>query len=407
MTEDVIVNVGIAFVFITLANILSSRLKYSSIPFLILMGMLVGPHAPAVGNVSFYLVSPGESLEFLSRLGVLLMLFYLGLEFSAGKLVAAGRPILQSGIIYVGFNFIRGMLVGWFLFHRWPEAVIVGGITSVSSSAMVTKLLIDLKRTANPETELILGILVFEDVFIAVYLSILSALLITGDPRWPALLPAVLLIPGIILLVLIFGQRLARLMEPLFKFKTSECFTAAVFTLLLLVAVGVERINLAEAIGALLLGLVLAETTHNKRIIQMITPMRDLFAAMFFFSFGLEINYRLFPEVYSITLVIVVVTVTGNIIAGLLAAWLAGYKAKRAFNVAFTVMARGEFSVILASMAAASGTSGQLPSMAALYVLILAFVSPPLAKYSKNFYELYERIRGLIKTGRFWGKEKA
>lgn len=406
MTVDVIFNVGTAFVFITLAHVLSSRLKYSSIPFLILMGMLVGPHAPALGNVSFHLIAPGESIEFLSRLGVLLMLFYLGLEFSAGKLVAAGRSVLQSGIIYVGLNFGRGILLGWLFFQRWPEAVIIGGITGVSSSAMVTKLLIDLKRTANPETELILGILVFEDIFVAFYLSILSALLFAGNASWPSLLFTALLILGLVFLVLILGQKIARLLEPLLKFKANECFTAAVFALLLMVATGVEKINLAEAVGALLLGLVLAETTHNKRIIQLITPMRDLFAAMFFFSFGLSIDYRLFPAVLTVTLVVVIVTVMGNLVSGLLAAWLAGYKAKRAFNVAFTVMARGEFSVILASMAAA-GTGGQLSSMAALYVLILAFLAPPLAKHSKDFYGLYERARGSLTAGRFWGKEKA
>jgi Kef-type K+ transport system, predicted NAD-binding component len=160
----------------------------------------------------------------------------------------------------------------------------------------------------------------------------------------------------------------------------------------------------AEAIGALLLGLILAETTHNKKAIQIITPLRDLFGSVFFFSFGMAINYRLFGDVAFIALGAVAATVAGNLVSGLLASRIYGYSARRGFNVAFTIMARGEFSVILASLAVTAGASPKLPSIAALYVLLLAFISPVLAKNARNFYDFYQRLKGFFTASATQGR---
>lgn len=397
MSSNMILNLGLAFTFISLAIYISNKIKFSSIPFLILVGMLVGPHAPEVSGISLALVHRTESIDLLSRLGVLLMLFYLGLEFSAGKLAATGPALFKGGTVYVGLNFVRGLVFGWLFFQNWPEAFVVAGITGISSSAVITKLLVDLKRTANPETEFILGIMVFEDVFLAIYLSVLSGLLFSGGhlAAWD-IIPGIALIFLFIISIIVLGRRIGALLEPRLSIKSAESFVVIVFTMLLLTAVLVETIHIAEAIGALLLGLVLAETVHSKRVIQFITPMRDLFGAVFFFAFGLEIDYRLFGNAVYITLAAVLMTVLGNIFTGLLASWLAGYKARRGFNVAFTIIARGEFAVIVASLAVTAGVSQVLPAFAALYVLILAFISPVLAKQSRSFYQAYTKVIDLI-----------
>jgi len=394
---DVILNVGLAFLFITAASWLASKINYSSIPFLIFTGMLVGPHAPEFGAVSFKIISNTESIELLSRFGVLLMLFYLGLEFSAGKLAETGKNLFKGGVPYVVLNFARGLGFGWIFFHSWPGALVVAGITGVSSSAIITKLLVDLKRTANPETELILGIMVFEDVFIAVYLSMLSGILTAGFFDIRQTVGGVFLILGFIVALIAFGRRIGAFFEKRLKPWNAEVFTVAIFTLLLLTGILVEKLHVAEAIGALLLGLIMAETTHSHRIIQMITPMRDLFGAMFFFAFGMAIDYRVFGEVAFITAAAVLMTVLGNIATGLMASWLSGHRKRRAVNVAFTIIARGEFSIILASFAAASGLSPDLPAFAALYVLVLAFISPVLARNTRLFYELFNKGMGLLK----------
>lgn len=392
-----ILNLGLAFLFISLAIFAANKLNFSSIPFLILAGMLVGPHAPEIMGTSLAVVQCTESIDLLSRLGVLLMLFYLGLEFSAGKIAAAGASLFKGGIVYVALNFLRGLAFGWLFFHSWTEAFVVAGITGISSSAIITKLLIDLKRTANPETEFILGIMVFEDVFLAVYLSVLSGLLISGGHiELIRIIPSIILIFVFIVSIIVLGRRIGSLLEPRLSVKSAESFVVIVFTLLLLTAVLVETLHIEEVIGALLLGLVLAETIHSKRVIQIITPMRDLFGAVFFFSFGLSIDYRVFGTAVGITLAAVVMTVIGNILNGLLASWLAGYKARRGFNVAFTIVARGEFAVIVASLAVSAGVNSILPAFAALYVLILSFISPALAKNARFFYQAYTRVAALV-----------
>lgn len=391
MFTDVVLNVGLAFVFISAATLFASRINFSSIPFLIFLGMVMGPHAPDFGSFSLKIISNTESVEMLSRIGVLLMLFYLGLEFSAGKLAAAGKNLFKSGIFYVSLNFARGLGFGWIFFDSWPEALVVAGITGISSSAIITKLLVDLKRAANPETELILGIMVFEDISIAVYLSVLSGIIAAGSFSLWQVLINIFIILCLIVPVLAFGRRFGSFLEKGLRFRNSETFVVAVFTLLLMAGVLAGRMHIAEAIGALLLGLVMAETTHNRRIVQMITPMRDLFGSVFFFSFGMAIDFRAFSEVAAVSAAAVLMTVLGNIITGYIASWLSGYKKRRAANVAFTIMARGEFSVIVASFAASAGLGGNLPAFAALYVLILAFISPVLAKNTKFFHELFER----------------
>jgi len=397
LNPDLILNLGLAFTFISLAIFASSKLNFSSIPFLILAGMLVGPHAPEIAGISLNVVQRTESIDLLSRLGVLLMLFYLGLEFSAGKLASSGSSLLKGGTVYVALNFLRGLAFGWIFFHGWTEAFVVAGITGISSSAIITKLLVDLKRTANPETEFVLGIMVYEDVFLAVYLSILSGLLFSGgEIELARILPSVILIFIFILSIIILGRRIGALLEPRLSVKSAESFVVIVFTLLLLTAVLVETIHIEEAIGALLLGLIMAETIHSKRVIQLITPMRDLFGAVFFFAFGLGIDYRIFGTAVGITLAAVLMTVVGNIINGLLASWLAGYNSKRGFNVAFMIIARGEFAVIVASLAVSAGVNKLLPAFAALYVLILAFISPVLAKNARFFHQHYTRLAGQV-----------
>ncbi|MGQ9824659.1 MAG: cation:proton antiporter [Desulfotomaculales bacterium] len=392
-----LVNLSIIFIFVALATVISSRLNLSSIPLLIFFGMLTGPFAPDVAGFSLQLVTPGETTELLSRLGVLMLLFYLGLEFSAGKLASGGRSLLLGGVLYVSLNFLRGLALGELFFSSLNDVLAVAGITVISSSAIVTKLLVDLRRAANPETEFILGILVVEDIFIAVYLSVYTGITGSGEFLWGPFFLQMLAIGGLLLFVLLFGKKINVIFERGLRLKSEECFTLVVIALLLVSGVAVEKIGVAEATGALLLGLILAETTHSRRVVQVVLPLRDLFGAVFFYSFGMGINYRKFGEVIFIALAFVAATVAGNIFSGLLASWLAGHRGRRAFHVAFAVMARGEFSVLFASLAAASGASWLLPGTAAIYIFILAFLGPFLAKNARLFYEFFLRIKGLAK----------
>src|ERR1043165_713068 len=166
-----ILEVGLALALITFAVWLASKLRLSNVPFLILMGMAVGPHAPKFGVFDFRFIGTAPLIEFMGRVGILFLLFYLGLESNVSRLIQAGRSIFLGGTIYIVLNFALGIAYAYLTGFSPKETLIVAGITTISSSAIVAKILFDYRRTANPETELILGITMFEDVFLAVYLS--------------------------------------------------------------------------------------------------------------------------------------------------------------------------------------------------------------------------------------------
>ena len=159
--EHIVFEVGLALTLVAAAALLSARLRFSVVPFLILAGMVVGPHMLKLGIIDLRFIQSAPLLEFMGRLGILFLLFYLGLEFSLGRLIKAGRLIVVGGTIYIALNFGLGLGFAWL--RDWPlrEMLVAAGITTISSSAIVAKVLVDLKRTANPETEMILGIIMF------------------------------------------------------------------------------------------------------------------------------------------------------------------------------------------------------------------------------------------------------
>lgn len=156
---------------------------------MIVMGMLLGQHAPRIGLIDLTFAGELEIISFMGRVGVLFLLFYLGLEFSIGRLVKSGKKILVAGTIHVGISLLCGFGFGFLM--DWPlkEVLVAAGAMTVTSSAIIAKVLVDLKRTANPETELILGIVMADDIFLAVYLSIVMANLGVAGGLMPVLQP--------------------------------------------------------------------------------------------------------------------------------------------------------------------------------------------------------------------------
>lgn len=198
--DHLVFEVGTALVLVAIAAIIANKLKFSIIPFLIVLGMLVGPHAPTIGIIDLTFIESKEIIQFLGRIGVLFLLFYLGLEFSVGKLMKSGRNIVVGGSLYVAINFVLGLLYGFIVGMPWMETLIIAGLVSVSSSAIVAKVLVDLKRTANPETELILGIILFDDIFLALFLTTMSGVLLAGSTSVLGIITSVLISVGYMLL---------------------------------------------------------------------------------------------------------------------------------------------------------------------------------------------------------------
>ncbi|HEY6401813.1 MAG TPA: cation:proton antiporter [Blastocatellia bacterium] len=397
--DHMVLEMGLALSLIALASALSYRMRFSVVPLLILTGMAVGPHAPKIGPLDFRFIQSAELIEFMGREGVLFLLFYLGLEFSVSRLIRSGRSIVLGGSIYIAINFAAGIAYAYLLGWSLKEVLVIAGITTISSSAIVAKVIFDLRRAANPETEMILGIIMFEDVFLAFYLAIVSGIVLSGATSLGEVLTSAGGALAFILGLIFIGMKATPLLDRILRIPSNEVFLLVVFACLFLLAGFGETIHVAEAIGALLLGLVLSETEHSERIERMVVPFRDFFGALFFFGFGLTIDpFGLGGAVWP-ALGAVALTIVGNVLAGVLAGRSANLSLPASLNTGLTIVSRGEFSIIMANLAKAGDLSPILQSFSALYVLILAVLGPLLTKESERIYDLLAKLFGRVKMG--------
>lgn len=390
--DHMIFEVGTALLLVAIASLVAGKLKYSIIPFLIVLGMLVGPHAPKLGMIDLTFIHSEEIIAFLGRIGVLFLLFYLGLEFSVSKLIRSGKNIVYGGSIYVVLNFGVGLGYGFLVGMPIYETLIIAGMLSVSSTAIVAKVIVDLRRTGNSETELILGMILFDDLFLAVFLSIMSGLLLGGATSIGGILMSVGISMGYMLLFFVIARKGTPILNKLLKITSNEIFIIVVFALLFFIAGFSEKLHVAEAIGALLFGLALSETDHSKRIEHLVVPFRDFFGAIFFFSFGLSIDPLTLGDAAWIAVGAVVLTILANVTAGMISGRNAGLTHKASLNIGLTIMARGEFTIIVANLGIAASLLPILKPFSAMYVLILAILGPLLAKESKSIYNGLNRV---------------
>ena len=390
--DTLIFEVGTALVLVAFAAILAARLKFSIIPFLIILGMLVGPHAPDLGIIDLRFIESGEVIAFLGRIGVIFLLFYLGLEFSMKKLIKSGKSIAIGGTIHISLNFTLGLLYGYVMGFPLLETLIIAGIITISSSAIVAKVIVDLRRTGNNETELILGIIMFDDIFLAVYLSVVSGLVLGGATSFVGALTSVFIALGYMLLFFVIARKATPFLNKVLDISSNEIFIIVIFSILFFVAGFSETIHVAEAIGALLLGLVFSETEHSDRIEHLVVPFRDFFGAIFFFSFGLSIDPFSLGGAVWLTLGAVLITIIGNFTAGMLAGRKAGFSHKTSTNLGLPPESRGKSSLIVANIGIAGGLMATIKPFSALYVLILASLGPLLTKESARIYSLLDKV---------------
>lgn len=390
--DDLVLEIGLALLLIATAALISLRLKVSMVPLLIIAGMIVGPHIPKIGLLDFRFVESGPLINFLGRVGVLFLLLYLGLEFSVTRLLKAGRSIATGGSIYIAINFTAGLLYAILAGLPYKEVLIVAGITTISSSAIVAKVLFDLHRTANRETEMILGIIMFEDIFLAVYLSLVSGIVLSEATSVAGIIFTGVFVMAFIIGLIALGRFAAPWLNRALRISSNEVFLLVVFASLFLLAGLGETLHVAEAIGALLLGLVLAETDQSQRIEHMVVPFRDFFGAFFFFGFGLTIDPFALGGAVWLAIGAVLITIAGNVLAGVIAGRTAGLSGQESVNVGLTIVSRGEFSIILANLAKAGSLLPAIQAFAALYVLILAIVGPILTSQSERIFDLSMRF---------------
>ncbi|MFD5317159.1 cation:proton antiporter [Streptomyces sp. NPDC127098] len=354
------------------------RFGLPSIPCYMLVGIAFGPGTPGPELVRH----PGD-LTVVAAFGLVLLLFHLGVEFPVDQVVGGGRRLFLAAAVCIGINVLAGLLFGLVLGWGGSEALVIAGALGISSSAIVTKLLIELHRLTNAETPVILGIVVIEDLFLALYLALLSPVLSQAGSA-AGLAADVAASFGFLLLLFLVARFGARAAATLVDSREDELFAVLTIGLVVLVAGVSDRLGVSDAIGALMTGLVLSRTDIRERVVRLVLPLRDVFAAIFFVTFGLTIDVAHLGAVALPVVVAVAVTLVCNLAAGVVAARLFGFNQRGAVNVGLTMLGRGEFSLILASLALAAGLDGRIGPFVAVYVLALAVFSPLLATHSRR-----------------------
>lgn len=358
------------------------RLGLPTVPCFMVAGMLLGPGTP--GPV---FIEHPEDLALLASLGLVLLLFHLGVQFPVEQVLGSGRRLFVAAGCYIGLNVAAGLVVGLGLGWGTSEAFVIAGAMGISSSAIATKLLIELRRLTNAETPVILGIIVIEDLFLAFYLALLQPILSDADS--PIALAADMAVSfGFLAALFLLARYGARVIGALIGSRENELLAVLMVGLVVLVAGLSAEVGVSDAIGALMIGLVVSRTAASERVERIVQPLRDVFAAVFFIVFGMTIDIGALGTVAVPVVVAGVATLLVNTVAGVVAARLFGFNQRGAANIALTVLGRGEFSLILATLALAAGLDSRLGPFVALYVLVLAVLSPLLAAQSRHVANL-------------------
>ena len=281
---NALVALGGAFLVAGLLARLGRQAGLPTIPFFMAAGILTGPHTPGL-----VLVDEPADLRVFAAVGLIMLLFHLGLEFSFDDLINGGPRLLAAGAAYLVLNLGGGLVLGFLLGWGTREALVIAGAVGISSSAIVTKLLVELDRLANRETPMILGIIVVEDVFLALYLAMLQPILGEAGSFAEG---ALLFLRAFAFLTALFlvARYGARFVGSLLSTDDDELLTVLFVGLAILISGVAEELGVSDAIGALMVGLVVAETKAAQRVEHLVLPLRDAFAAVFFFAFGLTID---------------------------------------------------------------------------------------------------------------------
>jgi CPA2 family monovalent cation:H+ antiporter-2 len=371
-TTALLIELGSIILALGLLGRLAGRIGFSPIPLYLLAGLAFGHGGLLPMNASEEFIATG------AEIGVILLLLLLGLEYSASELVTNLKTQYPSGIVDFVLNALPGAVAALILGWGPVAAVALAGVTWISSSGVIAKVLGDLGRLGNRETPVILGVLVIEDLAMAVYLPLLTALLAGLSLAGGSL--TLLISLGTVSIVLYVALRHGRLISRAVSSDNPEMLLLVVLGLTLFVAGIAQELQVSAAVGAFLVGIALsgevAEGAHN-----LLAPLRDLFAAVFFVFFGLSTDPADIPPVLVPALILAVVTALTKIATGWYAARRAGIGPRGRLRAGGTLVARGEFSIVIAGLAV--GVEPRIGPLATAYVLILVIIGPLTARWTE------------------------
>jgi len=383
--ETLLLEVGVLFSAVAVCGLLAKRIGISVIPFYIVAGIVCSPFV--VGRLDLPYIQNTEFIKIGAELGIVFLLFFLGLEFNLERLLESRQLIGKVGLIDLGINFPVGFVLGYLFFGDLIAATLMAGIVYISSSAIITKSLIDLGWIANDEANPMLGTLVFEDLFIAVYLAVVSAIVIGGGDVGEAA-QSVGIALGFILVLLLLVQFGNDLFERLLVTESHEYFVLRAVGVTVLVAGAALALGVSEAVAAFFIGMAFSSTTHVHELETLLEPIRDAFAAIFFFWIGLITDPLLVVGVAGLLAAAILVSMPTKLLSGYWSGRVYDLSHTRSVRVGAGMVTRGEFSLIIATVAAA-GTGPVLtetiPAFAVGYVLLMSILGTVCMQYSGVF----------------------
>ncbi|PFX02243.1 K(+)/H(+) antiporter YhaU [Nocardia farcinica] len=380
-TALALIQLGAVFFGLGLLGRVAARIGMSPIPLYLLGGLAFGTG----GLVELHQVD--EFIHLASEIGVVLLLLLLGLEYSASELVTGLRKSWAAGVLDFALNATPGVLVAFALGWGFTGAIAMAGVTYISSSGIVAKVLNDLGRLGNRETPVILSILVFEDLVMAGYLPVLTAVL--AGVGFVAGLQTLGIALAAVTVVLVVALRYGRFVSLIVDSKDREIFLLKLLGSALLVAGIASAVQVSAAVGAFLLGIAISgSTAHNAT--KLLEPLRDLFAALFFVLFGLSTDPATIPPVLGWALLLAVVTTATKVATGWWAAQRAGASRLGRARAGTALVAHGEFSIVIAGLAVTAGAvPAEFAALATTYVLLMAVAGPVAAR-------VVEPVMGLL-----------
>lgn len=376
---EVLVELGAILLGLAVLSRLATRFGMPTIPLYLTAGLAFGR-----GGI-VPLVTADEFVQVGAEIGLILLLFMLGLEYTAAELTATMRTQAPVGGIDFLLNFTPGFAAGLLLGWGVVLAFVLGGVTYVSSSGIIAKVLSDRGWTGNRETPSVLSTLVIEDLVMALYLPVAAALLV-GEGDLESLAPALIGVT-IVVLVLSAATKIEVGLSRLVFSRSDESLLLTILGMTIFIAGAAEVFGLSAAVAALLVGIVLsgpaAEAAHG-----LLSPMRDLFAAMFFAFVGLSVDPSTIPPVLVPATVLALVTLVTKFATGWIGAARSGVGIRGRTRAGAMLTARGEFSIAIAGLATAAGVVADFEALAISYVFVLAIAGPifvglaePLGEY--------------------------
>jgi CPA2 family monovalent cation:H+ antiporter-2 len=369
-----LVELGAVILGLGMLGALANRFGVSPIPLYLVAGLAFGH-----GGV-LPLATSEEFIATGAEIGVILLLFTLGLEYTATELVTTLRTSTVAGGLDLVLNAAPGVALALILGWGPVAALAMGGITYVTSSGIAAKVISDLDWLGNRETPTVLSLLVMEDLVMALYLPILTAVLAGTGLFGGALALAIAAVT--VAVVLFVALRYGRLVEAFIGSSSQEVLLLKVLGLTVLVAGIAQRLQVSAAVGAFLVGIALSgPLAHTAR--ELLTPLRDLFAAVFFVFFGLQTDPADLPPVAGIALALAGAGIVTKYATGALAARRAGIGRVGRARAGTALIPRGEFNIVIAGLAVAAGAHAGIGPLAAAYVLILAVLAPLVARLAE------------------------